>query len=170
MKHLDYINYFKALATNHKMIGNGNADGQFINIDLFDKPTTKPTGLKWKKDKYAMVVVDLEVNDSGPNHDQRLWKNDCEVWIVATTGKEDKPKIAIVKNESLEIAKQILAQMIVDSDNDDDPLHWLYGLVDGSWTLSKIGPIWDDVYGYRILFTVEDDASVDLTVDPTKWL
>lgn len=170
MKHNNYINYFKALATSHKMIGNGNAEGQFINIDLFDNPTTKPTGLKWKEGKFAMVVVDLEIKDAGANHDQRLWENDCEVWIVCPTGKDDKFRISAAKNGALEIAKQVLAIMVNDSEDETIPLNWIYGLVDGSWTLSKVGPVWGDVYGYRILFSVRDDASVDLTVDQNNWI
>lgn len=170
MTHSEYVAYFEGIAQSHVDIGNGTADGQFLNINLFDNPTEKPTGLKWKEGKFALVLLDPEFTDDSVNHDQRLWNADCEFWILKPTGRENSDAINAVKNDALVVCKEVLAKMTTDSDGEVEPLHWLHGLIDGSWVVTKIGPMWDGCYGYRVIFNVRVDAQADFVPNPAKWV
>lgn len=165
MSHDEYVDFFEELADSHVDI-----DGQFLNLDLFDDPdlTAKPSGIDWKDDKFALILPDLEADLGEVNNDQQFWNQRAEFWIVAPTGRDDIARRKLVKHGSLEVAKQVIAKMQELSDAETDPVHWLHWLLDGSFTVNKIGPIWDGCYGWRIGFDLMQPS--DLVVDPDKWI
>ncbi len=165
MNFTDYHDYFQNLAAQHVQIGNGSADGVFVNLNLFDMPTEKPSALRFPKDRFALVLVDPEFTAAGPHADQQLLNAEGEFWLVSVTGKEDPDRIKSVKAQALEICRDILSKMISDSLAAQPA--FMQGLVDKSWVLSKIGPLWDACYGYRVVFEIKDFAG--LSFNEEKW-
>jgi len=167
IKHSDYVQYFRNLAQWHLDIWSQN-DDQFLNIDLFDESivTTKPTGIAWKEDKCILILEDFERGLSETNNDQQYWTMSGAFWVMALGGKSDKEKLATVKDLTLDVTTQIIAMMQKNS-NEDYP-EWLGGLVDGSFVSQKLGPLWDNAYGWRTEFEIKVAATPDLVLN-NRW-
>jgi hypothetical protein len=170
MTHDDFVQFFRGLAQAHVDIASVN-DDQFLNIDIFDTTsvTTKPSGLKWKTGKYALILEDFEQGLSETNQDQQYFSISGAFWIMAETGRDDATKRAAVKTGSLEVTKEVIAKMQEYSRDETEPYHWLKDLVDGSFMTQKLGPIWDNCYGWRTEFEVWIPANEELVVDSGKW-
>jgi len=167
MTHTDYVQFFRNIAQWHLDIWSQN-DDQFLNIDLFDDSaiTSKPDSIKWKENKFALILEDFERGLSETNDDQQYWVYRGAFWVVATTGRDDKIKRADVKNAALDITTQIIAMMQFRSKMNYTP--WLDGLVDGSFISQKIGPVWDNCFGWRTEFEIMEIANPDLILG-NRW-
>lgn len=75
----------------------------------------------------------------------------------------DKQEEVLNTNEG--IALDIAAYIKTQSDK---PNHWLYGLYDvSSLSIEKVGPIFDNMFGWNVLYTLKNKES--MMVDPDKW-
>lgn len=170
MNHADFVGYFRSLAQTHPDIASNAQDSMFLNVDLFDDAnlTTKPTAIKWAEGKFAMVVEDPEYGLEG-DRDQQRWTESVAIWIVAPTGRDSLQRRGEVKNGALQVVKSLIWKLQEDSDSEQPPHSWLRGIVEGSLIIQKLGPIWDDCFGWRLSFEVLESANSELNDYRNTW-
>ena len=63
------------------------------------------------------------------------------------------------------IALDIISYLVIQNKTNDS---WLFGMFDiNSVQIEKIGPIFDNMYGWNVLYTLKNHES--MIFDATKW-
>lgn len=93
---------------------------------------------------------------------------DISFMILDFAGKpDDYEKQELVLDKTENIVLDILAYLLHIS---KDREHWLYGLFDiNTAKYDKVGPIFDSMYGWNLIFTLKNHEKMCYDVDKWDW-
>lgn len=159
MKPSDYISYFENIARRHKSILHTDSAKHFYRMDIDEVLTGLRTDIRYK-------VLILE-NHEGKFTDQ-LSDNIYEIQSGAFLVLDNLAKngdynaIATIQDACYQIGLDIYSWI-----KKDKAARVLPGIDINSFAYQKVGPLFDNAYGYRFTFNIS--KANGLAFDASKW-
>ena len=158
---LDYVNYFKSIAETHVDIQHGTLGQRFVRMnieDAFDQMLDLSSP--------CLALESLEYSTRAPSLDQnqRVLRGGFMILISVESGDHTA--------EDAALHKAMLLQTDIEAKMRHDKKHcalpWLKFLVADSFRCFKVGPLYNNAFGWLCEFQV--DTPLNLKYDPTRWL
>lgn len=158
MKAALYISYFENLARKHKSILHTDAQKHFYRLDIEEVLTGLRTPIK-----YPALILEMHegriLNNASDNI--RDLQTGAFMIVKQVSKKDDFKEEMSALEECLNIGYDIIARMWQDRHN-----RVLNSFDIGTVNYSKVGPVFDNAYGYRFTFGLDDRLP---GYDSTKW-
>jgi hypothetical protein len=106
-----------------------------------------------------LVIVSPEIGSVGNNVDSIMDKWDCMIFIlqkVNLKASDSFNKRKEVRNDTLEVCKNIRKEILKITDNIDILCHPFKNIDAGSFKFQKMGPTFNCMYGWAMSFSFSD--------------
>lgn len=153
---LDYTAYFEALATKFKNIGHSQQRHRFARIDIEEVILGLRSRLELNEPCLILEAFEGTIDEN--QGDNNLNAMTGAFYIMQNAREGDTADEAQVLSRSLEYGKQVVARINQDAAK-RRPTGFLKNFRLQGVTYHKVGPIWDNAYGYRFQFPWVDSYS-----------
>lgn len=155
----EYINYFKTAAQNHKDILHvDGSDEHFIKINVQEVISKIKTTIKFPV--VAIEMPEIGTVDQLSDNVRDLFEGAFVILKPANLTDYDAQFTVI--SECLEICNDFRSKMV-----NDRRKNILKHLDVNSFRFSEVGPVYNNLFGYRLDFRLNEPANVFL--DEDKW-
>ena len=167
MKNLtEYINYFRAVAENHKLIKHSAQTKRFVRVNIFELDNSLSVTMN-----YPLIALEKPYFQSGGDSRANMrWNKVGALLIMDKVGdKANFDAQHLAENKCVDIAQDIVAKMEKDARlyNAGQKDFVLPGLDHDSFTIEVIpAPLHGMLYGCRLSFRWNDPAP---RFDIAKW-
>ncbi len=156
-----YVQYFKTIAETHKDIGHTDQEKHFYRLNISEVQNTLRSivpGKVFMLESYEGQLIDQRSDNV---RDEQL----CAFMILGHVPPGDFDQENIILGECKRIGFEVISKLYKDK---KDNVAELRGFDIGSVHYMKVGPIFDNYFGYRFTHSINDKANV--AYDPAKWL
>ena len=159
-----YISYFKNLATQHKEIGHTEEEKHFFRMNIEEVLT----GLRSDINLPALILESFEGRLVDKKSDNNLANREGAFMILKKVEVDNFDQENEFLDDSERIGLDIIKRMRRDSKTNpiQDRILKRFDYDGVSW--GKVGPVFDNYYGYRFIFRLQDFENMKF--DPDKWL
>lgn len=171
ISHTEYENYFDALAQSNKGILHNPDDGKlrFFAINPEDLFAELPNGVDFndvngEKTMAIFMLENFDTRISGRDFGNLNARVNCGFSILKSCQIEDFEREKAIYEETKVIATQFVSKMI--KDRFVVPM-LKYFEPETGFTLNPIGPLYDNLFGYRVQFTL--NRSTTFIYDNSAW-
>jgi hypothetical protein len=163
-----YTDYFLDIATRLKEIGHTEARKRFTRFNIEEVFS----GLRSTLDlnNFCLCLESFEGNLGANNYDQVFDNNTCAFMIVKNCGNDNFVMETQICDQAKVIGMKVVAKMAFDAERRQRGLApvALKNFDINSVQYEKVGPIFDNCFGYRFTFQVYD--SLPLVYNPDDFL
>lgn len=172
ISHSEYEDYFLAAAQSNKSILHDPGSGKirFIAINPEDLFAELPNGIDFvnsttgEKTMAIFLLENFDTRVSGPDFGNLNARVNCGFSILKPCLIEDFEREKDIYEECRVIATQFLSKMIKDRNS----LHFLkYFEPQTGLSLNPIGPLYDNLFGYRVQFTL--NRATTFIFNSSEW-
>lgn len=169
MNFTEYVNYFKTAAINHKVIAhNPPTVNSFYRMDIEEVLN----GLRTKLSSVSLILENPEVytEDMLSDNRRKLWRG--AFLIIKQAKRNDFDDEALVLNDTMEIGEEVLSKMVNDAQKYRSNKSYtpaIGGFDPNRVRYQKIGPIFDNYYGWRFEIEFNQPHKNGLRLDASKW-
>jgi len=159
-----YLTYFENLARNHTSILHSDTEKRFFRMNVSELAGNLKSGIKFP----CLVLESFEVRIDANNSDHT-----AKVITAAFSIIDVVPKVGDYarENEVLDALEPVVCDFIArlwyDSLQQTDGAEFLATLNRDAIEYNKIGPVWNNMFGWRCVFECHDH--IDMDVDVSKW-
>lgn len=161
MEFSEYIAYFEEVSRKHKGIGHTDAEKHFYRLDIEELIT----GLRSDLNFPCLLLESLtgHLNDTDADSVQDILTGAFTILKQVDPGDFTMEMQAL--QESIRIGKDIISKIRHDSRRTKVPV--IEGFFLSSVLYEKVGPVFDNCYGYRFMFSFQQQ--IDLSFNPDSW-
>ncbi|MDJ1500456.1 hypothetical protein [Xanthocytophaga agilis] len=172
MRHAEYNQYFRDLATKHVDIKHSDTEMHFARIIRSADPFFKLelseflTKLKSKLETPFMLLETYDARFEDNKSDNKWQLAMGAFMILDKVSKGDYNEVESKLDFTESVATDIIGRLY--NDYKLKRINWHVDLND--ITLEKVGPVGDSMYGTRVDFLLKTTANTSLKYDPSKFL
>ncbi len=165
----DYIAYFKTAAINHKLLLHvDNTNVTFYRMDIEEVLT----GLRYKLKTKSLILENPEKNTRDLLSDNPRKIITGAFLVIGPVKKNDFADEVTVLDKCEEISEDILSKIANDCSKFKRNPNWaraIKGFDPNSIRSQKVGPLFDNFYGWRTEFQIIQTYRNNLKLDASKW-
>lgn len=169
MNFSEYVDYFRTCAINHKVIAhNPPTVNSFYRMDIEEVLN----GLRAKLASTSLILENPELfyDDLLSDNKRKIWRG--AYLIVKQAKKNDFDDETQVLSDTLTIGEEVLSKLFNDSQKHRK--NNTYTPAIGTFhpervRIQKVGPLFDNYYGWRFEIEFNQAANRSLRLDATKW-
>lgn len=169
MNFSNYIAYFKTAAVNHKeLLHVDDTNVTFYRMDIEEVLT----GLRYKLKSKSLILESPEKNTRDAFSDNPRKIITGAFLIVGPVKKNDFTDEVAVLDKCEEISEDILSKIVNDCSKFKRNSSWtgaIKGFDPNSIRSQKVGPLFDNFYGWRTEFQINQTHRNNLKLDASKW-
>jgi hypothetical protein len=155
VSHATIVAYHNRIATAHKLINS------FYRFNFSEINNAFRSGVV-----YPALLLESHDSDVRPNQNQTATFNERTIsfMLLDHAPWDDYTMQEEVLDNLENIALDICS--LLDRDR-KDRTHWLWGKFDGQLKMEKVGPIFDNLYGWNIVYSIKNQEPMCFA--PEKW-
>lgn len=167
MKFSDYIDYFETAAINHKVIAHdpNNDHHSFYKLeDILN-------GMSLKNKHLCMVVENTETKLNDEKSDNIRKMKTGAVAILMPVANDDINGIVTAFDLTEEVAEDVASKILNDTRKSRSVTKPTIPIIvePNSISITPLGPMLDNCYGWKVSFTINSKFSNGLQLDESKW-
>ncbi len=156
-----YISYFEAIARSHRQIAHSEQEKHFCRMNIEEVISDLRSQLLYP----ALLLESFEGGIIDHLSDNFLDKQEGAFMILKQCHNDDFEMENLLLDECRQIGMDIISRMIKDRRD-----FLLQGFDPASVHYQKVGPVFDNAFGYRFSFSIETAANASLQYRSERWL
>lgn len=163
MTELEFVSYFEQVATKLKAIGHDEPNGSIRFARMEEVLNKIRSDLEFVP---GMVIKNESGSVQGLGKGNLVELHRCAFMILQHCPNDDYTVYQQAFNDSFEIGRKILGKMAKDK---TDCIGIMLHLDLNSISWQKIGPVYDNCYGYEFTFSITEKASCAYLYYENDW-
>lgn len=155
VSHATILAYHKMIAKAHKQINS------FYRFNFNEIANAFRSGVN-----YPALLLESHDSDIKPNQNQTANFNERTIsfMILEYAAWDDYDKQEEVLDRLERIGLDIGSLLNRDR---KDKTHWIYNKFDGNIKMDKVGPVFENLYGWNIIYSIKNHEN--MCFEPDKW-